>query len=271
MSRPFPIPVFMYHHVEPLPLEPEPLHGDSYVPRKRFAEHLDRLREWGYATLTLGDAVERWSTGAELPRRPVVLTFDDGCRCFAEHAWPELQSRGMTATLFAVAGQLGGTNAWDLETEDPAERERREDLLDAEAFAALAREGVEVACHGHDHIDLRGASAHRLDHELTAAKERLEEITGRRVTSFCYPYGHLDEAAAAAVRDAGYRAAVGIREGTHRDRLLALPRFVIRPGDSDFELRLKATGAYRWWRRLPRLGLLATLRRWTSRENRRET
>jgi peptidoglycan/xylan/chitin deacetylase (PgdA/CDA1 family) len=256
----------MYHHVEPFPLEPKPLHTDSYVPRKRFAEHLDCLRKWGYTPLTLGDAVERWSTGAELPRQPVVLTFDDGCRCFADHAWPELRSRSMTATLFAVAGQLGGTNVWDREG-----GERREDLLAAGILAELARDGVEVASHGFDHVDLRGASADRLEHELANSKQRLEEIVGQPVVSFCYPYGHFDPAAVTAARNAGYRAAVGIHQGTGRDRILALPRFVIRPGDSDFELRLKATGAYRWWRRLPRLGLLSTLRRWTSRENHRGT
>src|SRR5258708_1387085 len=67
----------------------------------------------GYRTLTLAEAAARRRGGQRLPRRSVVLTFDDGCRCFRDHAAPELAARGMTATLFAVSGELGGSNRWD--------------------------------------------------------------------------------------------------------------------------------------------------------------
>ncbi|HXO26967.1 MAG TPA: hypothetical protein VOA80_06470, partial [Thermoanaerobaculia bacterium] len=40
----------------------------------------------------------------------------------------------------------------------------------------------------------------------------------------------------------------------------ALPRLPINPRDGRFELLLKASGAYRWWSRLPRVGLLRALR-----------
>jgi len=43
--------------------------------------------------------------------------------------------------------------------------------------------------------------------------------------------------------------------------LFALPRLPVHPRDGRFELLLKASGAYRWWSRMPRLGLLRALRR----------
>src|SRR6185295_10224929 len=137
-------PVLMLHHVEPEPLDPPPLHSNSYLSRREFGAFLDQLRAAGYQTATLAEACLR-----KLARRTVVLTFDDGCRCFAEHAWPELAARGMTATLFPVSGELGGTNRWDR-----ADGEREERLLDGPGLAALARDGVEIGCHGRFHRDL---------------------------------------------------------------------------------------------------------------------
>ena len=49
---------------------------------------------------------------------------------------------------------------------------------------------------------------------------------------------------------------------TNRPRdLFALPRMIVNPGDSRFELLLKASGVYPLWSRLPRLGILGALRR----------
>ncbi len=250
-------PVLMFHHVEALPLDPPPLHANSYLGREEFAARLDALAARGFATLTLAGAVERHLAG-RLPRRAVVLTFDDGCRCFRDHAWPELAARGMTATLFAVAGELGGTNRWDLDA-----GERREELLGAADLAQLAAAGAEIGCHGLTHRDLTAASAPELARETAGGRTALEGALGRPVVTFCYPYGRLDPGALAAVRAAGYRAAVGIHghPGARPGDLHALPRMIVNPGDSRFELLLKARGLYPLWSRLPRLGLLGALRR----------
>ncbi|MCB1054926.1 MAG: polysaccharide deacetylase family protein [Acidobacteria bacterium] len=254
-TRPFPAPILMYHHVEPLPLDPPAVYGDSYLDRRRFAEHLDLLRRWRRTPLTLGDALTRWRHGEPFPPRPVVLTFDDACSCFLDHAWPELEARGMTATVFAVSGEIGGSNTWD-----HAAGERQERLLGGGDLAALAGQGVEIGAHGHRHRDLRECHGTELREELEGSRARLEEILGRPVATYCYPYGHLDERSARAVEAAGFTGAVGIDPGCSRTEPFALPRMIVRPGDGDFELRLKVTGAYRWWRKLPRLGLLSRLR-----------
>jgi peptidoglycan/xylan/chitin deacetylase (PgdA/CDA1 family) len=265
--------VLMLHHVEALPLDPSPLHPDSYLDREEFRALLDLLAERGFATLTLAEAVERVSAiqsarhgagrsprhgAGRLPRRSVVLTFDDGCRCFRDHAWPELAARGMTATLFAVAGELGGANRWDL-----AAGERREELLGAGDLARLAEAGVEIGSHGLAHRDLTALDAGGLREETAGSRAALEAALGRPVATFCYPYGRLDAPAEAAVRAAGYSAAVSIHgyPGARPGDLHALPRMIVNPGESRFERLLKARGLYPLWSRLPRLGLLGALRR----------
>jgi peptidoglycan/xylan/chitin deacetylase (PgdA/CDA1 family) len=257
------VPVLMFHHVEAVPpaeLAPPPLHPDSYLSRRKLAAVLDTLAYHGHHTLTLAEAAARSRAGRRLPHRAVVLTFDDGCRCFRDHALPELTARGMTATLFAVSGELGGSNRWDRPPGEPGER--REDLLDATALRGLIAAGIEVGSHGRHHPDLTACDDATLAGEVAGSREELAAAIGSPVATFCYPYGRLDARVRAAAAAAGYTAAAAIHgvSAARPGDAFALPRLPVNPRDGRFELLLKASGAYRWWSRLPRLGLLRALR-----------
>jgi len=249
----------MLHHVEPAPLEPPATHPNSYLTPQRLGLLLDLLDRGRFTTLTLAQAARRWHAGETLPRRAVVLTFDDGCRCFAEHAAPALAARGRTATLFALSGELGGSNVWD-RREEP--RERREVLLTADELRRLDP-GIEIGCHGSHHVRLPDCDDRRLREETSGAKRDLESELGRPVETFCYPWGVFTPRAREAVREAGFLAAAGIDDcsGTSPDDPWGLPRWSLGPGDSRFEIWLKLTGTYRWWRRLPKVGILTALRK----------
>lgn len=251
------IPVLMYHHVEVFPLAPPAVFADSYIERAEFATHLDLLQRTGLRTVTLAQACEFALAGAAL-RRTVVLTFDDACHCFVEHAAPELLRHGMTATVFAVSGRLGGTNDWDR-----AAGERRERLLDAAALRRLHEQGFEIASHGRNHLDLTAVDEATTEHELAESKRELESALASEVRTFCYPYGHLNARARSAAESAGYLGAASIfgQPLADPEDRFALARMIVRPGESPFELRLKARGWYPRWSRLPRLGLLRALRR----------
>ncbi len=200
----------------------------------------------------------------------------------------------MTATLFAVSGELGGSNRWDRPERAggaaepvegngsgpaaaangsaratapagaPGERcgERREELLGAAALRELAAAGFEVGSHGRRHRDLTNCDAAALVEEVAGSREELAAAIGAAVHTFCYPYGRLDRRARAAAVAAGYGAAAAIHGAplARAGDAFALPRLAVNPGDSRFELLLKASGAYAWWSRLPRLGVLRGLR-----------
>lgn len=250
-------------------MQPPPAYPDSYLTPAQLTGLLDLLDRGGFTTLTLAEAARLWHRGRTPPRRSVVLTFDDGCRCFLDHALPILAARGHTATLFALAGKLGGTDDWD--AGDEAGRrdgtERRETLLSAGelrrvAATDLGGRSVEIGCHGHGHRPLPDCPDDELLRETAGARTELERLLVRPVLTFCYPWGRSDPRARDAVRAAGFLAAAGIADhpGAALDDPWSLPRTSLRPGDSRFETWLKVSGWYRWWRRLPRFGLLAALR-----------
>jgi len=140
----------------------------------------------------------------ELPRRAVILTFDDAFSDFATEAWPILQRHGCPAAVMVPTAHVGGANEWDA---GAGEAPRR--LLGWDELRALAAAGVAIEAHGHRHCDLRTLSAPALESELAACVACFERELGRRPRYLAYPFNHTSGEIEAAVERTGFRAALG--------------------------------------------------------------
>jgi peptidoglycan/xylan/chitin deacetylase (PgdA/CDA1 family) len=199
------VPVLMYHQIAPH--RPGSALNAWRLRPEEFERQLDHLIRRGLAGVALRDLLDA-------PPRPgdrrVVLTFDDGYDGVRTAALPLLRDRGFSATVFVVSGKLGGRNDWDGETPGDA-------LLSADGVRELAAAGLEIGSHGATHRALPELPDAELAPETRGSRERLEEIVGVPVVSFCYPYGACDARAAGAVRENGFRAATVIRSGLVSD------------------------------------------------------
>ncbi|HWQ23042.1 MAG TPA: polysaccharide deacetylase family protein [Gaiellaceae bacterium] len=149
-----------------------------------FREQLDRIVASGVPVLTVSELAGALRQD-RLPQRGVALTFDDGAASVAVEAAPLLLERGLRATVFCVAGHLGGWNDWPSQ---PA-RFARFKLASAEALAELAQLGFEIGSHGLEHAPLPGIPAAHARREVVESRERIEQAVGAPVRSFAYPYG----------------------------------------------------------------------------------
>lgn len=69
-----------------------------------------------YNVVSSWDVVRAFREGYTLPRRALVITFDDGYRCFMDTAMPVLRSLGLPVTLFVathMAGEPASLFWWD--------------------------------------------------------------------------------------------------------------------------------------------------------------
>src|SRR4051794_14236825 len=96
--------LLMYHSVEPYTADPYRV----TVSPERFDRQLRWLRRNRLRGASMGEVLR-----ARRRDRLVGLTFDDGYRDFLTHALPVLDRYGFTATVFVIAGALGGHNHWD--------------------------------------------------------------------------------------------------------------------------------------------------------------
>lgn len=102
--------------------------------------------------------------------------------------------------------------------------------LSREQLRALARHPLAtVGGHTTGHLDLTSLGEPEAYRELAGNKAFLEDLCGRPVEHFAYPYGAGGAREAALAGRAGFRTAVTSRAGglfpEHRSRLLLLPRY----------------------------------------------
>ncbi len=194
--------VLTYHAVEQG-------HGALFVDPGTFASHLDCIVESGARVSTVSELARELRRGA-LQGPVVAITFDDGLASVARVAAPLLAERGLTATVFCVAGHVGGTSDWASASSGTP----RLALAHAGELRLIAAQGLEIGCHGMTHAPLRSGDSDFLRRELVAAKDVLEDMTGVAVTSFAYPYGAAPTAPALRLVEATYEAACSTVLGT---------------------------------------------------------
>lgn len=216
--------ILMYHSVADVPKDPSHLS----VSPSRFAEQMAVLQRLGLRGVSMGALVDAMRAGRA--RRLVGITFDDGYRNVLEAALPELKRRGFTATVFIIAGRLGGTNEWAKGPSFP--------LLSGSEVCELADAGMEIGSHSMTHTRLAGQEASQLEDEVSGSRARLGELTGAPVRGFCYPYGSMDPAARRTVEDAGYEYACAVETPMAKIGIMALPRVYV--GQQDWAGRMAA-------------------------------
>jgi peptidoglycan/xylan/chitin deacetylase (PgdA/CDA1 family) len=219
--------VLMYHKVNDLPGNP------LSVPVSVFDDQMAQLRELGYTVVGLDDVLAHYAEGAELPRLPVLITFDDGYRDNLEHAAPVLQRHGYPAVLFAPIAYLD--DALPLPHEERlAARGVVNSTLDWGELAELEAAGIRIESHGISHRPLADLALDEAAREIVLSKLRLEDRLGRPVRSFAYVKGseaHYKPVHLSLLRQAGYEVAFTSVSGSNDGGTdpLRLHRYNVEP------------------------------------------
>jgi peptidoglycan/xylan/chitin deacetylase (PgdA/CDA1 family) len=202
------VPILIYHSIRPyIPSDSKGARRWIATPETLEAE-LSWLRTNGYTSVTFDALAARIQSGAPLPPRPIVISFDDDWQSQYVNAVPLLRKYGFTATFFIWVRAVGRAHhmTWD---------EIRE----------LDVQGMEIGCHTLTHLILpKLKSDDMLRREIVSAKDMIEARIGHAVTSLAYPFGQYDERVVAAARVAGFTTARSTWPGVFhtKDGLLSL-------------------------------------------------
>lgn len=234
------LPVFTYHKIDHRPWGTK--WRSLYLSPRSFARQMSELARAGYSTARLSDPRPTSGNAA----RKFVITFDDGYASVAQHAAPVLREHGFTAIQFVVAGEIGGSNTWDI-----TEGEIATPLMDAGQIREWLRAGHEIGSHTISHPRLTRLSPSELREEVGASKRRLEDEFGVPIRHFCYPYGDYDQRVVEAVVSAGYETAcTHITSGVS---LAATPSHELRRIEARYPKRNAKLILARLWRWRPLL------------------
>lgn len=191
------LPVLMYHHISNKP-------GLVTLSPRTFRAQMKWLAESGWKTVTAGE-VEAFYRGEKLPRKSVMLTFDDGWLDNWLKVFPVLLEFNLHAHLFLVTGLVSdGPVRVSADGREYSHDECQVLIKQGLADEVMLRWSevremhlsglVEFHSHTHTHRrwDLNSVFSHPLNllrADVLLSRERMKEMLGYCSPHLCWPEG----------------------------------------------------------------------------------
>lgn len=235
------LPVLTYHRIGDTAFGPPGI----TISISEFTQQMDLLTQGGYVSLGLGNFIRMLRGREEEFRKRVLITFDDGYGEVYSGAWPILKERGLTATGFITTGAIGGTNFWDSSGSSLA-------MLTEGQIKELGISGMDFGAHTHTHPELPNLSGDRAREEVRRSKAVLENLLGRPVLAFCYPYGRCSPELKRILSSEGFACSFASDTGPRdfREDPFEIRRIGIFPGLTQTGFLRKISGYYHRYRKL---------------------
>lgn len=164
------VPVLCYHRIT------DERKGDYTVSKSTFSAHMKILADSGYHAISPAQLYDYLVYNKELPKKPVMITFDDSRVEHSQIAAPVLEKNGFKGVFFIMTITYNKKN-----------------YMTTEQIAQLAKGGHTIGLHSWDHtMVIKYKDAADWQKELVAPKEKLEKIVGQPVEYWAYPNGVWD-------------------------------------------------------------------------------
>ena len=224
------VPIIMYHLVT----ENTRYQGKHGISPAELKSDLQYLKDNDYNTIVIQDLINFVEKGKNLPKNPIVLTFDDGNASDHKYLFPLLQEFEMKA----VISILGKTT--DEITQQQAENPSATypNLTWGQVIEMHKSGIVEVQSHGYNVHGKAGSGKlrkesgpayhQRLSEDLQKLQDRCQEHLGSKPTTFCYPLGIISKGSHAVLEELGFVASLSCQEGMN----------IIKQGDNSCLLKL---------------------------------
>jgi len=202
------LPVIMYHDI----LKSR---SNLYtVTPKAFERDLKWLHDNGYRTVGIRDIVNYVEKGKRLPKKPVMLTFDDGRYNNVFYGEPILEKYGMKAVMFVVGEFSDASDKEGVQnpnyssvTWDEQRRMVKSGLWEIQSHTYTLHR-LKKGHKGVSRLPGESGKAHRarLLKDLKRLDDKIAKTTGTRPQAFAYPYGILSDAAEEVLLELGHKA-----------------------------------------------------------------
>ena len=207
------VPVICYHQIRPLTSADAANDRVYIVPPARLEAQMAALQRAGFESVSADDVAAHMADGKPLPKKPVLITFDDASAGQYTRALPILRRHGFHATFFVMTVVLGKPG-W----------------LTKGQVRALDRAGMQIAAHTWDHHAVTQYSRDDWRLQLTEPKAELETIVGHRLDAFAYPFGLWNPAAFGHLAGGGVRIAFQLSDKLDRTApMLTVRRVLVGP------------------------------------------
>lgn len=225
------VPIVCYHQIRDWKSTDSKGAKDYIVQIQAFKDHMKMLADSGYHTILPDQLYNYLTTGAPLPKKPIMLTFDDTDVDQYTIAAPEMRKYGFKGVFFVMTVSIG-----------------RPHYMTAEMVKKLSDDGNVIASHTWDHhrvdkyshnstlkiIGKNGKVTERpVDDWVTQIDKptkKLEEITGKKIEYFAYPFGIWKKPVLPEIQAKGFKIAFQLADKRDPDYPLMTVRRILDSG-----------------------------------------
>lgn len=210
------VPVLCYHQIRNwLPSDGKRAHDDIIAP-DRFESHVKMLADSGYTSILPDQLYDYLVFDKKLPEKPIMFTFDDTDLDQFTVAAPTLKKYGFKGVYFIMTVAIG--------------KKGRIAYMNKAQIKQLSDEGNTIASHTYDHKNFADFKDEDWKTQIEEPTKKLEEITGKKVEYFAYPYGVSKSSTLHKLKDYGFKAAFILSTQRDENYPLFTIRRIIDPG-----------------------------------------
>jgi peptidoglycan/xylan/chitin deacetylase (PgdA/CDA1 family) len=224
--------ILTYHHVAD---PPEGHPGKNlFVLPENFSRQMKYLKEMNFNVISLNQVRKALLGEIKMPEKAAVITFDDGFEDNFTHAFPILKKFDLPATVFMVSEKITSL------------QEEKDNYLSKKQILEMTDSKITIASHAKSHPKLAKLSLEEAENEIVSSKKELEEMLGKDVDWFCYPYGSFSMDIVSLVKKAGYLGAASvIRDNVMTSgQLYYLPRVMVMHDTGMMKFKYYFTSLY---------------------------
>lgn len=174
-----------------------------------------------------------------------IITFDDAFENLITNAVPTLEKYKLPFTIFFITDYFGKTPGWEI---PEYHSDKNQKIMSIEQMKQLPQDLLTVGSHTVNHCKLTTLTDSEINFELNESKKRLEEISGKEVSTISFPNGEYNKSILTKSFEAGYKRAFTIEPKfslTNRDENIS-GRVWVNGSDWYPEFWLKIHGGYCW-------------------------
>lgn len=184
------VPILCYHQVRDWREKDSKAAKDYIIPIATFKDHMKMLADSGYHTILPDQLYDYLNNGTALPSKPIMLTFDDTDLDQFTIAAPEMKKYGFKGVFFVMTVSLGRPN-----------------YMSRDQVKQLSDMGHVIGSHTWDHHNVKKYQGQDWVTQIEKPTKTLEEITGKKIQHFAYPFGLWNPEAIPELKKRGMKSA----------------------------------------------------------------
>ncbi|MFI5161530.1 MAG: polysaccharide deacetylase family protein [Sphingobacteriales bacterium] len=209
------VPVLCYHQIRDWKPTDKKVDKDYIIPPAAFRAHMKMLADSGYHTILPDQLYDYLTKGTALPSKPIMLTFDDTDKDQFDIARPEMKKYGFKGVFFIMTVSIGKVKHY----------------MSSAQIKQLSDEGNVIASHTWNHMDFRKLStAKDWETQLDKPTKKLEDITGKPVKYFAFPFGVWNTQNLPQLHKRGFKIAFQLSEKRDTNDPLMTVRRILDSG-----------------------------------------